>query len=106
MKLSEIRSSDSQLDEVLPALAGAALGGLGKLASGALGAVGGDLAAGAASAVGGALADKAMGAAGLGPDQAAAASLERNEKKKEIQDAIQQKTQEINDLRKQLAELG
>lgn len=106
MKLSDIKKEDRQLDEILPALAGAAMKGLGSLAGSALGGLGADLASGAASAVGGAMADKAMGAVGLGPGQAAAASQERNEKKKEIQDAIQAKQQEINDLRKQLAELG
>lgn len=112
MRLSEVLV-ETQLDELLPAV-GAAIGGAAK-------AVGGALARGAASTVGGmakSVAPTAGGAqatqqatsgqppGGLDPAQAAMAAKEQQEKKKELQDAIKTKQAELQDLQKQLAQLG
>jgi hypothetical protein len=43
---------------------------------------------------------------GMNPAQAAQAAKERTEQKKQIQDAIKQKQQELSDLQKQLAQIG
>ena len=96
MKLSDLKENDRQIDELLPAL-----GAVGSAAAGAAKAVG--------SAIGGAAKTAATGLAAQGqmdPAQAAMAAKDRNEQKKQIQDAIKQKQQEIADLQKQLTQLG
>lgn len=108
MKLSDI-AEDQRLHELLPALGaiGSAVGGVAKSVGGAV--------AGGVKAVGGALGQAAQAAAGtLGggatdPQQAqkmaAANAMQMAERKKQIQDDIKNKQQEIQDLQKQLATL-
>ena len=102
MKLSDLKENDRQLDELLPAL-----GAVGGAIGGAAKAVGGALSKGA-SAVGTVAKNVASGLAGgqMDPAQAAMAAKERNDQKKQIQDAIKQKQQELADLQKQLTQLG
>lgn len=105
MKLRDIKENDQQLDELLPGLAAKAVGSLAK------GVVSG-------TGVGGALA-KAGKAVGMVPSAtdlddlksvaadplaAVKAAKDAAEKKKQIQDAIKQKQQELQDLQKQLAQ--
>lgn len=117
MKLSDLKENDEQLDEILPAI-GAAVGGIARGAAAVGGAAlrgGAALAKGVGSAVtqgakaiGQAAGQAASGLAGGGmdPAQAAMAKKEHDAQKKEIQDAIKQKQQELTDLQKQLAQLG
>ena len=113
MKLSDLKEDDRQLDELLPAI-GAIAGGAAKTV-GAVGSAalkgGAALAKGVGSAmvqgaksVGQTISGQPIG--GLDPAQAAMAAKEQQEKKKEIQDAIKQKQQELTDLQKELAQLG
>lgn len=102
MRLFDLKE-DRQLDELLPAL-----GAVGSAVGGAAKAVGGALAKGA-SAIGGAAKTAATGLAAPGqmdPAQAAQAAKERQDQKKQIQDAIKAKQQELADLQKQLTQLG
>lgn len=96
MKLTDLKENDRQLDELLPAL-----GAVGSAIGGAAKAVG--------SAIGGAVKTAATGLAAPGqmdPAQAAQAVKDRQEQKKQIQDAIKAKQQELADLQKQLTQLG
>jgi hypothetical protein len=104
MKLSDLKENDQQLDELLPAL-GAVAGGVARGAA-ALG--GAALARGTTPAAGSAVNQAASGLAGGGmdPAQAAQAVKDRQEQKKVIQQQIQAKQKELDDLRKQLATLG
>ncbi len=115
MRLKDLNEHDSQLDELLPAL-GAVAGVAGKAAGAAVQgakAIGGAVKQGV-QALGGKLAQgaqavgQASGLAGgqMDPAQAAAAATDQHEQKKQIQDAIKQKQQELTDLQKQLADLG
>ena len=126
MKLREF-SNDEKLDEILPILAavpavaagvargaaavggaalrgGAALGGAALRGAGALAKGAGTALAKGAQAVW--QATSGMAGSGMDPAQAAMAAKEQQEKKKEIQDAIKAKEQELADLRKQLGQLG
>jgi len=102
MKLSDLRENDRQIAELLPAL-----GAVGGAIGGAAKAVGGAMAKGA-SAVGSALKTTASGLAGgqMDPAQAAMAAKERQDQKKQIQDAIKNKQAELAELQKQLTQLG
>lgn len=114
MRLKDLKENDQQLDEFLPAMLGAA----GSAVSGAVGtaarAVGSAVQAGGtalakgAANVAGAVGQKVAGlaAGGMDPAQAAQAKLQHDAQKKEIQDAIKAKQQEISDLQKQLSSLG
>ena len=104
MKLSDLKENDQQLDELLPAL-GAVAGGVARGAA-ALG--GAALARGTTPAAGSAVNQAASGLAGGGmdPAQAGQAVKDRQEQKKVIQQQIQAKQKELDDLRKQLATLG
>lgn len=116
MKLNEF-ASDEKLDEILPALAiGAAKAGMGaakaiggavKTAANVAGKVGSAV-GNAVGSAGNAATKAASGLAGGGmdPAQAAMAAQEQAAKKKEVQDSIKAKEQELIDLRKQLADLG
>jgi hypothetical protein len=106
MKLSDLKEHDAQLDEILPAL-GAVGSAIGGVASRAAGAIGGAV-KGAAGKVGQAMSGAMSGLAGGGmdPAQAAQASKDQQEQKKQIQDAIKQKQAELADLQKQLAQIG
>jgi hypothetical protein len=125
MKLKDITSikEQQQLDEILPALAmGAARLAAPVLAKGAMSlgkaAIGGVAKAGAnlvgkavGSAAGSAIGSAAPAIAGLAggamdPAQAAAAKKERDNQKKQVQDAIKAKQAELADLQKQLTQLG
>lgn len=117
MRLSDLKENDEQLDEILPAIAagaglaartalgvgGAALRGAGSAIAKGAQAVGSAVKSGA-QAVG----QAASGLAGgqTDPAQAAAVAKERTEQKKQIQDAIKQKQQELADLQKELTALG
>jgi hypothetical protein len=102
MKLSDLKENDAQLDEILPAL-GAVGSAIGGAARGAASAIGGAV-KGAAGQVGQAMSGLAGG--GMDPTQAAQASKDQQEQKKQIQDAIKQKQAELADLQKQLAQIG
>ncbi len=125
MRLSDLKENDKQLDEILPvigavggavaraavpaiargaaALGSAALRGGAALARGA-----GSAISQGAKAIGQGVTQAASGLAGGGmdPAQAAMAAKERNDQKKQIQDAIKQKQQELADLQKELTALG
>ncbi len=111
MRLSDLKENDKKLDEVLPVI-GAAVGGIARAAAPAIakGAMSlgkaalGGVDKGVGSAVGQAAAGLAGG--GMDPAQAAAAKKERDDQKKQIQDAIKQKQQELADLQKELTALG
>ena len=126
MRLSEF-SNDKKLDEILPVLAavpavaagvargavaagGAALRGAGALGGAALRGAGalaksaGTALSKGTQAVG--QAASGMAGSGMDPAQAAMAAKEQQAKKKEVQDAIKAKEQELADLRKQLGQLG
>lgn len=106
MRLSEVITEKSQLDEVLPALAAGAakvgaqaLGGVAKMAGSMLG--------GSKPATPSTTQPAAGPVAGqMDPAQAAQAAKERTEQKKQVQDQIKQTEQQLIDLRKKLAELG
>jgi len=113
VRLSDLKENDEQLDEILPAIAAGAglaartaLGAGSAIAKGAQ-AVGSAVKSGA-QAVGQAAGQAASGLAGgqTDPAQAAAVAKERTEQKKQIQDAIKQKQQELADLQKELTALG
>lgn len=116
MRLKDLKENDQQLDEFLPAL-GAIAGGVARVGASAVGAVGRGVAA-AGQAAGRAVATglqkgaQAVGQAaglaggGMDPAQAAQAKQQHDAQKKEIQDAIKAKQQEISDLQKQLSSLG
>lgn len=110
MRLSDLKENDRQLDEFIPAMlgaAGSAVGGAARAVGGAVQAGGAALAKGAAN-VAGAVGQKVAGlaAGGMDPAQAAQAKQQHDAQKKEIQDAIKAKQQEISDLQKQLSSLG
>ena len=90
MRLFDLKENDHQLDELLPTI-GAVAPAAGQVAQPA--AVGTQPAAGLATGQ-------------MDPAQAAQAAKERNEQKKQIQDAIKMKQKELSDLQKQLAQLG
>lgn len=91
MKLSDIRESDQQLDELLPS---AGLGQPGAMV--------------ATQQTGQPAQAPASGLATgqMDPAQAAQAAKARQEQKKQLQDQIKQTEQTLNTLRKQLASLG
>ena len=121
MRLSDLKENDEQLDEILPAIAagaglaartalgvgGAALRGAGSAIAKGAQAVGSAVKSGT-QAVGQAAGQAASGLAGgqTDPAQAAAVAKERTEQKKQIQDTIKQKQQELADLQKELTALG
>ena len=100
MKLSE-RGTDHQLDELLPAIGGAA-----KAVGGAIGG-----AVKGAAAIGKAMGGIGSAMAGVAQDPQVQAKLAAQQmadiqaKKKEIQDTIKAKQKEIADLQKQLSQL-
>lgn len=104
MKLSEI-SSDHKLDEILPALGGVARAVGAGIASApkVVGNIAKDVGRAMAGNVGQPPRDQETQ---LDPAQAAQMAKDQQEQKKQIQDAIKQKQQELTDLQKQLAELG
>lgn len=107
MKLSELKEDDTQLDELLPALAAKAVGSLAKGVTTGTG-VGGALAK-AGKAVGltpspGDLDD--LAAVQANPMAAVKMAKDRMDQKKQIQDQIKDTEKQLNDLRKQLADLG
>lgn len=126
MRLSDLKENDKQLDEILPALAagagmaargavagaGAALRGGAALAKGVGNAVSqgvkaiGNVASKGVNVVGQAAQASGMAGGGMDPAQAAAAKKERDDQKKQVQDAIKAKQQELADLQKQLTQLG
>jgi len=113
MRLSDLKEHDEQLDEILPVI-GAAVGGIarGAAAVGSAALKGGAaLARGVGSAVSQgaqAVGNVASGLAGgqMDPAQAAQAKKDHDDQKKQVQDAIKQKQQELSDLQKQLAQIG
>ena len=122
MRLKDLREHDQQLDEILPAI-GAAVGGAvrgaGTLAKGVGSAVTkgvnvigqgvkavGNLASQGAKAVGQAAQASGLAGGGMDPAQAAAAAKDRQDQKKQVQDAIKAKQQELADLQKQLVQIG
>jgi hypothetical protein len=117
MRLKDVIVEGTRIDEIVPVI-GAVAGGAVK-AAGAIGKAalqgGAALARGAGSAMapgtqaaGQAAGQTAPGLAGgaMDPVQAAQAAKEKTEQKKQIQDAIRAKQQELTDLQKQLAALG
>lgn len=126
MRLTDLKENDKQLDEILPALAagagiaargaaalgGAALRGGTALAKGVGSAVSqgakavGNIASQGVKAVGQAAQASGLAGGGMDPAQAAAAAKERQDQKKQVQDAIKAKQQELADLQKQLTQLG
>jgi len=123
MRLKDVIVEGTRIDEIVPVI-GAVAGGAVK-AAGAIGkaalqggaalarGVGsamasGTQAAGQAAAGQAAAGQAAAGLAGgaMDPVQAAQAAKQRTEQKKQIQDAIRAKQQELTDLQKQLAALG
>lgn len=102
MNLKEL-TSDHRLDELIPAAVGGAakaIGGVVKTAS--------NMAKNITNPSTPTQAQPASGLAGGGmdPAQAAQAAQQRAVEKKEVQDAIRSKEQELIDLRKRLAGLG
>jgi hypothetical protein len=95
MRLQDLREHDHQLDEILPAI-GAAVGGA---VRGVAGAVSQGVKAVGQTASG-------LAGGGMDPAQAAAAAKDRQDQKKQVQDAIKQKQQELADLQKQLVQIG
>lgn len=96
MRLFELKDSDQQLSELAPAL-------------GAVPAAGSQPAAQTGiqpAAKVGSPPQSGQPPGGLNPAQAAMAAKQQQDRKKEIQDAIKQKQQELQDLQKQLAQLG
>lgn len=124
MRLSDLKENDKKLDEILPvigAVAGgvargaAALGGAALRGGAALARGVGSAVAKGAQAVGNTVAKGAQAAGqaatglaggGMDPAQAAAEKKERDDQKKQVQDAIKAKQQELADLQKQLTQLG
>lgn len=94
MKLSDLKENDYQLDELLPTI-GAVASGVSNVAG---------TAPGTTQAPGQAASGLATGQ--MNPAQAAQAAKQRMDQKKQIQDAIKQKQQELSDLQKQLAQIG
>ena len=110
MKLSEINSNDSQLDELNLGAVGTAVGNVaGGIAKG-VGAVAGGIAGLGSAVKQGYQAGKATVSGqppgGLDPAQAAMAAKQQQEQKKQLQDQIKQTEEQLADLRKQLAQLG
>lgn len=95
MRLFDLKENDRQLEDLLPAM-GASTGAP----------------APGATQVGQPLGQQpgqpAAGLAGgqMDPAQAAQAKKDHDQQKKQVQDAIKQKQQELADLQKQLAQLG
>lgn len=90
MRLFDLKENDHQLDELLPTMAAVAP---------AAGQVAQPVALGTQPAAG-------LATGQMDPAQAAQAAKQRNEQKKQIQDAIKTKQKELSDLQKQLAQLG
>lgn len=95
MRINDLKENDRHIAELVPALGavGSALGGAAK-------AVGGAISKGAQAVATG------LAGGGMDPAQAAQAAKDRQEQKKQIQDAIKAKQQELADLQKQLTQLG
>jgi hypothetical protein len=118
MRLKDVIVEGTRIDEIVPVI-GAVAGGAVK-AAGAIGkaalqggaalarGVGSAMASGTQAAGQAAAGQAAAGLAGgaMDPVQAAQAAKQRTEQKKQIQDAIRAKQQELTDLQKQLAALG
>lgn len=91
MKLSDIKESDQQLDELLPSA------GLGQTVS---------TASPTQQSSQPAPSSAGLSTGQMDPAQAAQAAKARQEQKKQLQDQIKQTEQSLNALRKQLASLG
>jgi hypothetical protein len=94
MRLTDLKENDRQLDEI-PALA---ISAAQKIAGTKVGQT-------VASKLG-ATPDDMATLQQINPAQAAAAAKERQDQKKQVQDAIKAKQQELSDLQKQLVSLG
>jgi hypothetical protein len=104
MRLSDLKE-DSQLDELLPA-GGSPMGAAPRATPSPATGMQPAPKPGAMAAQQAPGQQSGLAVGQMDPAQAAAAAKDRMEQKKQVQDQIKQTEQQLNDLRKQLAELG